>query len=81
MRLKSAWVSFKGITENFLGNHQSLDYEELVNGLLDNYQSLGCLRSVKLHFSSRSESNGEKVPRRVGCKYDGGLLLDVKKRK
>ena len=29
---KSAWLSFKSITENFLGNHKSHDYEELVNG-------------------------------------------------
>ena len=35
---KSAWLSFKSIAENFLGNHNSHDYEELVNGLLDNYQ-------------------------------------------
>ena len=32
---KSAWLSFKSIAENFLGNHKSHDYEELVNGLLD----------------------------------------------
>ena len=38
---KSAWLSSKSIAENFLG---------LVNGLLDNYQRLGCLMSVKLHF-------------------------------
>ena len=43
-------MSFKSIAENFLGNHESHDYEELVNGLLDNYQRLGCLMSVKLHF-------------------------------
>ena len=35
---KSAWLSFKSIAENFLGNHKSHDYEEFVNGLLDNYQ-------------------------------------------
>ena len=38
---KSAWLSFKSIAENFLGNHKSHDYEELVYGLLDNYQRLG----------------------------------------
>ena len=47
---KSAWLSFKSIAENFLGNHKSQDYKELVNGLLDNYQRLGCLMSVLLHF-------------------------------
>ena len=28
---KSAWLSLKSIAENFLGNHKSHDYEELVN--------------------------------------------------
>ena len=28
---KSAWLSFKSIAENFLGNHKSHGYEELVN--------------------------------------------------
>ena len=43
---KSAWLSFKSIAENFLGIHKRHDSEELVNGLLDNYQRLGCLMSV-----------------------------------
>ena len=47
---KSAWLNFKSILENFLRDHKSLDYEELVNSLFDNYQRLGCLMSVKLHF-------------------------------
>ena len=32
---KSAWLSFKCI-ENFLRDHKSHDYEELVNSLFDN---------------------------------------------
>ena len=33
---KSAWLSFKSIVENFLRDHKSHDYEELVNSLFDN---------------------------------------------
>ena len=47
---KSVRLSFKSIADKFLGNYKSYDYEKLVNGLLDNYQRLGCLMSVKLHF-------------------------------
>ena len=47
---KLAWLSFKSIVENFLRDHKSHDYEELVNGLLDNYQRLGCLISVNCIF-------------------------------
>ena len=33
---KSAWLSFKSTVENFLRDHKSHDYEELVNSLFDN---------------------------------------------
>ena len=33
---KSAWLSFRSIVENFLRDHKSHDYEELVNSLFDN---------------------------------------------
>ena len=60
---KSAWLSFKSIAEYFLGNHKIHDYEELGNGLLDNYQRLGCLMSVKLHFL---KSHLESFPDNLG---------------
>ena len=33
---KSAWLSFKIIAENFLRDHKSHVYDELVNSFLDN---------------------------------------------
>ena len=33
---KSAWLSFRSIVENFLRDHRSHNYEELVNSLFDN---------------------------------------------
>ena len=33
---KSVWVCLKSIVENFLREHKSHDYEELVNSLIDN---------------------------------------------
>jgi len=47
---KAAWLSFKKVVENFLGNHKSDNYAELVADLLRNYQKLGCLMNYKLHF-------------------------------
>ena len=32
---KLAWLSFKSIVENFLRDHKSHNYEELVNSLFD----------------------------------------------
>lgn len=47
---KAAWLSFKEVVENFLGNHKSENYEELVADMLRKYQQLGCLMNYKLHF-------------------------------
>lgn len=47
---KAAWLSFKSVAENFLGNYKSHDYENIVADMVENYQCLGCLRNVKLHF-------------------------------
>ena len=47
---KLLWLSFQSIAENFLGNHKSQEYEQIVSYLFDNCERLGCLMSVKLHF-------------------------------
>lgn len=47
---RNAWVSFKNVVDNFLGNHKSPDYGEIVETLLVNYQKLGCNMSLKIHF-------------------------------
>lgn len=47
---KAAWVSFKNVSQNFLGNNKREDYSTLVDELLQNYQNLGCLMNLKLHF-------------------------------
>ena len=37
---KSAWLSFRSIAENFLRDHKSRDFEELVNSLLNNFTNV-----------------------------------------
>lgn len=49
---KNAWVAFKSIVENFLGNHRSLEYERVVEDLLQSFQALGARMSIKMHFLS-----------------------------
>ena len=46
----SAWVSFKEVVENFLGNNKSQNYKVSVGKLVKSYEKLGCLMSLKLHF-------------------------------
>ena len=47
---RKAWLSFKSVVENFLGNKKAENYEDLVSDLLASYEQLGCRMSLKLHF-------------------------------
>ena len=44
------WIVFKSIIQNFLGNHRSADYENLVDELMDCMERLGSRMSIKMHF-------------------------------
>lgn len=46
----SAWLAYKSITTNFLGNHRSPEYVKVVDELMDSFQQLGARMSVKMHF-------------------------------
>lgn len=47
---KISWMSFVEVIKNFLGNHKSENYIELVNIMLSNFKSLGCNMSIKVHY-------------------------------
>jgi hypothetical protein len=48
---KYAWLTFKAVFLNFLGNLQAENYKELVEDLLNLYQTMGCNKLLKIHFS------------------------------
>ena len=47
---KLAWISFKNVVHNFLGNYKNPDFAPIAQDMLGNYNKLGCRMSVKLHF-------------------------------
>lgn len=47
---KSAWLAYKRVTENFLGNNKPENYKEIVEEMLQHFRNLGCRMSVKVHF-------------------------------
>lgn len=47
---KSAWVSFKDVVNNFLGNYKHPDYKNIVKKMLKNLRSINVSVSYKLHF-------------------------------
>jgi hypothetical protein len=44
------WNGFKYVVGNFLGNHKSFDYREIIENMIQRYQALGSTMSVKMHF-------------------------------
>ena len=44
-----AWISFKKVVQDFLGNSKASNYKELVDNMLENYHNLGCNMSIKMH--------------------------------
>ena len=46
----NAWLSFKRMCKDFLGNHKAAKYQEVVHDLLTLYKATGCNMSLKIHF-------------------------------
>ena len=59
----SAWLSFKRICKDFLGNHKASNYVDVVQGLLTSYKTMGCNMSVIIHFL---ESHFDFFPENLG---------------
>lgn len=60
---RAAWVSFKNVCQNFLGNNKSENYRTIVEELVTNYKHLGCLMNLKLHFL---DSHIDHFPENLG---------------
>jgi len=46
---RNAWLSFKRICKDFLGNHKAAKYQDVVQDLLTSYKVRGCNMSLKIH--------------------------------
>ena len=47
---RNAWLSFKRICKDFLGNHKAANYQDDVQDLLTSYKAIGCNMNLKIHF-------------------------------
>lgn len=64
---KSAWQCFKNVVANFLGNHKSDNYKELIDKLILAYKALNCNMSLKMHFL---DSHLDFFPENLGAVSD-----------
>ena len=60
---RNAWLSFKWICKDFLGNH----YQDVVQDLFTSYEAMGCNMSLKIHFL---ESHLDFFPENLGKVID-----------
>jgi len=51
---RKAWLSFKRICKDFLGNHKAVNYQNVVQDLLTSYKAMGCNMSLKSTFWSHT---------------------------
>jgi len=47
---RNAWLSFKRICKDVLGNHKGTSYQDVVQDLLTSYKAMGCDINLKIHF-------------------------------
>jgi len=60
---RNAWLSFKRICKDLLGNHKAANYQGVVQDLLTSYKAMGCNMSLKIHFL---ESHLDFFPENLG---------------
>ena len=47
---RNAWLLFKRIYKDFLGNHKAVNCQDVKQDLLTLYKTMGCNMSLKIHF-------------------------------
>lgn len=66
-RERDAWVAFKSVVANFLGNHKSADYVHVVRRCVEAYRLMGCNMSLKIHLL---DSHLDFFPENLGAVSD-----------
>ena len=47
---RNAWLSFKRIFKDCLGNHKAANYQDVLQDLLTSYKAMGCNMNLKILF-------------------------------
>ena len=64
---RDAWVAFKSVVANFLGNNKSAEYVNVVQKCISAYRQLGCNMSLKIHLL---DSHLDFFPENLGSVSD-----------
>lgn len=74
-----AWVAFKAVCANFLGNYKAANYEAIVEEMLSAYRDLGCKMSIKIHYLHSHLSHFRAVSDEQGERFHQDIAA-MKKR-
>ena len=58
---RNAWLSFKRICKDFLGNHKAANYQDVVQDLLTSHKAMGCNMSLKIHILESHLDFSQKI--------------------
>ena len=58
---RNTWLSFKRICKDFLGNHKTANYQDVVQDLLTSDKAMGCNMSLKIHFLETQLNFSHKI--------------------
>ena len=73
---RNAWLPFKKICKDFLGNHKAAYYQDIVQELLTSYKAMGCNMSLKIHFL---ESHLDFFSQKISAKSVTNMRKDFTK--
>ena len=60
---RNAWLSFKRICKDFLGNQKAANYQDVAQDLWTSYKAMGCNMRLIIHFL---ESHFDFFPENLG---------------
>jgi len=58
---RNAWLSFKRICKDLLGNHKTANYQVVVQDLLTSHKAMGCNMILKIHFLESHLDSPQKI--------------------
>ena len=78
LKEKKAWEAFKDVVTKFLGNKKDPNFKSIVENMLQKFQKLGYLMSLKVHFL---HSHLDYFPKNLGAvneEMGEGFHQDIK---
>jgi hypothetical protein len=80
---RNAWLPFKRIFKDFVGNYKAANYQDVLQNMLTSYRAMGCNMILKIHFlESHLDSFAENLSE-ISDKHGERFyqdILDMEKR-